>query len=515
MDAAAVRPTSDHEDLAAAEVRTTKRSSEVWSDRPGLERLAGSCWFLLVLVLGLYALSPVNATQSDAALVPLTAHSLLYTHDLTLDEFPSTALLEHSLVITGDQELVEVAFDDADEFDRIRSEHGRHVYDYFPWTSAIVLTPAIVVNDMVAPLIGTDNSLELILEQRFSLQHRFTAAVLLTIATWVMRLMFLRLLTGPERRRRLIANGSALVFALGTSAWSTASRALWQHTPSLLALAVSLYLVTRLLESDDGRSHLSRGTVTAWLGLSLALASICRPTNMFVAVAVAVWIAVTRRRLLPYLVGGVVPVGFVFIAISSRLGPGAVPPYYAGSRFILHDHFLEALALNVVSPSRGLLFASPVVLLAVPGTVLLIRRRETKALAILLIAALVALWVSVSAFANWWAGHSYGPRFMTEAFPILFFLAVPAVDATIPGSDRPVVARRSVWVPIVALLAVWSVIFHGVGATSRIAGCWSSTPSNVDQNQDRLWDLGDSAFMRPIRIALVDHDPVRALRGPC
>ena len=36
----------------------------------------------------------------------------------------------------------------------------------------------------------------------------------------------------------------ALLFAFGTSAWSTASRALWQHGPDMLMLTTGLYLLS-------------------------------------------------------------------------------------------------------------------------------------------------------------------------------------------------------------------------------------------------------------------------------
>jgi hypothetical protein len=48
-----------------------------------------------------------------------------------------------------------------------------------------------------------------------------------------------------QRQRRRWAFAVAMVFAFGTAAWSTASRGLWQHGPSMLCLAVAAYLAMR------------------------------------------------------------------------------------------------------------------------------------------------------------------------------------------------------------------------------------------------------------------------------
>ena len=45
----------------------------------------------------------------------------------------------------------------------------------------------------------------------------------------------------------------ALLFAFGTSAWSTASRALWQHAPAMLMLTAAL--LSALARGDSSRAH--------------------------------------------------------------------------------------------------------------------------------------------------------------------------------------------------------------------------------------------------------------------
>lgn len=475
-----------------------------------------SGWALFAVVLVLYWVSPVNATQSDPALVPLTAHSLLYDQDLSLDEFPSSALVGHPLVIVGSATPAGYAFSDVQAVDDVRAESGTDIYDYFPWTTALLLVPVIAANDAISSVAGTENSRELILDGRFGVPHRLAAGVVVALSAVVMKMVFLGLVTGSKKRRELLATGAAVTFALGTSAWSTASRALWQHAPSLLALAVALYLTVRLLAaSDDEHRRLTAGRTAMLLGSVLAIAAIVRPTNLFVAVAIAVWVFACRRQCIVALICGASSIAALFAIVSAAIGAGAVPPYYAGSRFVLHEHFTEALAVNWISPGRGLLWASPIVLLAIPGFVRLVRDPESRVLAICIAGAIGAVWISVSGFDNWWAGHSYGARFMTEAVPLLFFLGIPAADAVFKGGDHEYASGRRSLAVVTVVLVLWSICFNGLGATSRIPGCWNTIPTNVDKDPGRVWDVVDSAFSRPMRYLILDLDPRRAWFGPC
>src|SRR5207248_2106541 len=76
------------------------------------------------------------------------------------------------------------------------------------------------------------------------------------------------------RRSRLSAPSAlaiALIFAFGTSAWSTASRALWQHAPSMLMLTAALYLLVLAQEpSSRWNSDYRRLRLVQFASLPLA-----------------------------------------------------------------------------------------------------------------------------------------------------------------------------------------------------------------------------------------------------
>lgn len=490
-----------------------------------VERWATSAVALAVVVFVVHQLNVVDETGNDPSLAPFTAVSIVHERNLDLDEFPDRVFLERPIVITG-RDVTGVrdgdVFTDLDALDAARGAAGpdARLYDYFPVVPALLAVPAVLVVDGVSAVAGTPDSRELLLEDRFAPYHVASAALVVTLAVLAARALALAVLTGSERRRRWTATGAAVVLAFGTTAWSVASRALWQHGPSLLFAMVALLLVVRLdpVRTTTEQPRSVRGDA-ALLGMVLALAVVSRPTNAVLAVALTAWLYVRRRDLVLRAVLGATGIAALTVVVLAVLGSPVPPPYYGGGRVELHDGFLEALAANWVSPSRGLLLTTPVVLLAVPGAIHWWRDRDRRPLVVALVVTVAGVWLSVSAFPQWWAGHTFGPRFMTEALAPLFLLALPAVDRWVPGGDSApawvtTAERARVLLVVVVLLSVWSVGVHALGATTRQTSCWNTTPVDVDDDPGRVWSVTDAQAVRSVRI-LVGGDLRRAVLGPC
>ena len=109
-----------------------------------------------------------------------------------------------------------------------------------------------------------------------------------------------------------MAIGVALVCAFGTTAWSSASRVLWQHGPSMLLLALALLLQQR------GRM--------SWVGVVLACAYVVRPTNAIPLAAAGAWILLSRPRQLPAFLIGAAAVLALFVWSNLRIYSGWLPP---------------------------------------------------------------------------------------------------------------------------------------------------------------------------------------------
>ncbi|RKH19423.1 hypothetical protein D7X74_06750 [Corallococcus sp. CA047B] len=288
--------------------------------------------------------------------------------------------------------------------------------------------------------------------------------------------------------RKRVSPGAALVtvllFGLGTTAYSTASRVLWQHGPGLLAIACIILLLVR--PAQTARSAFL-------LGLSVALAYVCRPTHSISVIVVTGFMVLKYRRQLPAYFAGAVLVAIPFCAYNLSVYGALLSPYYRHSLDPLASRFFMALAANLVSPSRGLFAFSPFLVLGVVGFVQQWRRGSLEAYEVVFAVILVLHWVAISSFAIWWAGHSIGPRFFTDALPFLvYFLAYPVQSVL----EAP--SRHRVLAGVLAVTAVFSVVVHWRASTSYDVHAWNSLPSDVDRDPSRVWDWKDAQFLRAI-----------------
>jgi hypothetical protein len=311
----------------------------------------------------------------------------------------------------------------------------------------------------------------------WNLPQRVIACVLVSAATVVMFLIASQSLT--HFRALLLA----VVFGLGTSALSTATRALWQHGPSMLFLSLTLFC---LLKSR---------TSPRWLlgaGLSIALSYVMRPTNSVSVLLVSAYVLARYRQRGWWYFAGALIVAVPWTALNLSLYGSPLPPYYQPERFALNAHSFPGAAMaNLFSPGRGLFLFTPVALFAIVGVVRKIRLGSIDSLDLLLVAVLLAHWVVVSLFGVWWAGHCYGPRFFTDVLPYLFYLIIPAMGALSWQSLRsrgPVIAF--------GLAAVTSFAIHFYGAISWTPYRWNSEPVDVDVYPNRAWDWSDPEFLR-------------------
>ena len=275
------------------------------------------------------------------------------------------------------------------------------------------------------------------------------------------------------------AAAMALVFAFGTSAWSTASRSLWQHGPSMLLLALALLAQIRRWPLELA-------------GLALGFAYVVRPTNIIPLAVMSAWVAYERPRALWRYGLGAAAVLVPFFAMNQQMYGAWLSEYYRPGRFHGNPFFGEALAGDVIGPARGLLVYSPVVMFAVLGLALKLRSRRLTALDSALVACIVAHLVAVAYVnQNWWGGHSYGPRFLSDMLPYLTYFIVPAVGWMVAGRD---LARRAAIGGFVLTAAI-SVVMHAIGVFDRDAIKWNSVPNDIDRNPVRLWDWRHPPFL--------------------
>lgn len=432
---------------------------------------------LFLAVAAVHALSP-DVQVTDSRLSVPTAYAVLHHGSLAVDSVPSVP-----------PALAQTDYD-------VVHRHGRTL-PFFPWPPMLLAVPGVALADVA----GVDvKALRPSAPNRTYPVELPTAALLVAAATVVIALLA-REVAGEGSDR--YATGVALVFAFGTAAWSTASRALWQHTPALLCTSVALLAAVR--SRRDPHRYL-------WLlGAALALGFTMRPTAAVPLVVLGAWSFYEHRSRAWRVVAAGALVAVPFVVVNVAAYGSVLPPYYSGGRVGTEAAlgFGESLLVHLFSPSRGALVYTPMFLLAPFGLWLRRRARALTSLDVAVATVVVAHWLVVARYGST-GGSSYGSRFFTEVVPFLLYLCLPVLERVALTRDLP---RRAA-VATVTLVAL-SVLLAMPGALTRSAFCWSATPRFVDTSPERLWDWGDPQFLRPVR-DLAHGRSVRAVvTGSC
>lgn len=304
--------------------------------------------------------------------------------------------------------------------------------------------------------------------------------------------VFLSLVPFTTRRRALLI---AAAYGLGTCVWSMSSQSLWQHGPNELFLALGMFFATRI----ETKALSAYGC-----GLALSAAVACRPTSALVCAAVLVYLAIHNRAACARFVLASAPVAvllglynWVFLGSPFRFGQLVLDAHLAvektGSPAVWQTPLWKGAAGLLISPSRGLVVYSPILVLGLAGVVMVWQGRGLAALRPFA-AAVPLLFVVQFKFFDWWGGWSFGYRHLVDTAPLLAVLASPALDWTLARRWRSIVAGAAL---------IWSIAVQCVGAFAYNVVGWNARrgadgrPMNIDRPayRYRLWSLSDSQLV--------------------
>ena len=280
-------------------------------------------WFVIAVV---YVESPIIYT-TDSKWVILQSVSLIRHGDFTLDEY------RHSFR-PGDF-----------------SVHGAggHWYSLYPAGVPVLTTPIVWIATSFA-------GIDLIGDESARIATELVAASMITAAAAIMVYAF----CCASTRNHTLAVIASVVFAFGTAAWSTASRSLWQHGPSMLLVSAAIYALFRSERS------------LKWLvvcGFCVATAYTVRPTNWVVVVGVTVYVCWRfRARGLWRYICAATPIAVAFVAYNFAVYGLPLTPYYMGYTLREADAWVSwrgaypdpaAMVGYWFSPGRGLFVYLP------------------------------------------------------------------------------------------------------------------------------------------------------------
>lgn len=389
---------------------------------------------------GKFGSLPPALQASLVFLVSLTGYLINFTDIPQVDTAPAP-YVAWSLVKTGDFDLNEHLPDlewhlrNSDVVRRGRS--GRWISKYPPG-SAISAVPHYLLYSLFAdrnPRLGS-----------MMREGKRCAATFCALAATLFFIIAVRLFpSGPSLL-------FTLLFAFGTSVWSTASQSLWAHGPAVFWICCALFTLLVREKTPPGR----RGLLA---GLTLGLSVLCRPAGIILPVTLIVWLSIRREyKLSAGIFGGlIIPVAFLAL-YNHRLAGSLIAGGYGAEIKEWTGPLLTGLAGLTLAPSRGLFFYSPAFVVSLYGFVRFFRvssgldssRRNV------LLGAAISSFLTVFVYAKWhsWAGGwSYGPRLLTEIAPVAcLWFGVAYTFLLTPRAKR-----------LAAVLVFLSVLIHFIG----------------------------------------------------
>lgn len=417
-----------------------------------------SSWVVPILVFFtvfvVYVRCPCIATHDSRWVIP-TAISIVKEGNTDLDEYKAVMLPNDYAI----------------------SKIGGHLYNLFPIGTSIISVPFVFAIDQTGSRLGTFDLGEYVRRTDPQGIELFIASFV-TALTAVFTYFMARLFLGVRRSLLLVS-----IFAFCTSAWSVASRALWQHGPSMLMLTIALYLI--LLARD--RPHLIQ-----FAGVPLAFSYVVRPTNAISCLLLTVFVLFQYRNYFVRYLLWAMTVGIPFLLYNFAVYHSMLAPYYQVHRLGTNPHLWEALAGNLLSPARGLFVFTPILLFSVVEIAWRISHQQLHKLDWILVSAIFLHWVSISSYKHWWAGYSFGPRLFSDIIPYFMYFLILAIARVFHLTLGRKIAVASVFL----CLTVASFAIHFRGATDLDTFAWNATPIDVDIIPARVWDWYDIQFLR-------------------
>ena len=324
-----------------------------------------------------------------------------------------------SLLIDGDLDFANQIRNHWDiEFhpDLLRGRTPRGlVHNKYPVGMALSLLPAFLAGHAGSLGLHSFTGSPLFLPNGYSLLYQVFGLVLIQLFGLFAMILTDRLLVERFKVPGRAVLAAVLAFWLGTHyAYYFLREPFMVHVVSGFWVTAAVYLVHVILaRRDEGRSL--AGPLLL-LGFALAMAVVCRPTNLCVVGPFTAYLAfrlaasgprALLRGLLPIALGGVVPV-LAQMSTWYALNGRWIHYSYEGEGFAWGQ---PALWQTLLSSRHGLFFWSPLLVLSVAGLgwYAVVKRGARMPLLVCYLLGGLALWYANSSWHVWWFGDAFVP----------------------------------------------------------------------------------------------------------
>jgi hypothetical protein len=274
-----------------------------------------------------------------------------------------------------------------------------------------------------------------------------------------------------------VALAATAIFAFASPHFGSHAGGYWSHNTGGFFLLLGVWL----LAVAYGRF--------SWLSaVPLTMALVVRP-DMIIAVAFTTGYIFLKHRAQFWrfaVVGAVL--GSLYIGHCQWIYGEWIQPYqgpvdevkFSGSQI------LASLAGLTVSPSRGLFIFTPVLIFALIGFGVAWFRHEDGNSIVLLIGGVALLHLLFNAlWPVWWAGWSFGSRFFAGVAGLWVLMLLPVLE----NGKKPILI-------LITVLSLFGVGVQYRCVSDRAVHAWNKTPTDINDDLDRLWDWSDMQMFR-------------------
>src|SRR5436305_9158530 len=368
---------------------------------------------------------------------------------------------------------------------------GGHIVSLYPVVLPVLLAPLYLPAVGYLHLRGwTDWRLDHVAR----IMEKLSASLLAALSASLLYLLLRRRAAAP------IALLLTLAYAFGTTTWVISSQALWQHGMAELLVIGALLLLT-------GPCTAPRALAA---GLLCGLIAGNRPPDVILAAALGAYgLFWAGRRAALLAAAAALPAGLVLLYNLGVAGNLAGGYGLMGKASVFQHDLLSGLGGLLFSPTRGLFVFSPFLLFLVLAWRHLPHDRSQRSQRgerglTLAMSAGVVLQLLLYAKADWRAGISWAPRYMTDLLPLLLWMLVPVV-AALRGFGR-----------VCFLLAVGAAVaieaigaFWYTGATDSAIFAVASGPHQMRA----AWDWRNAPFVASLQHGLAPAELTMEMRG--
>ncbi len=346
-----------------------------------------------------------------------------------------------------------------------------HAISTYPVVMPLLITPAYLP---AAAWLNHHGWTDVRLDHLARLMEKVCAAVLASVTVVLMYFVLRR------RGGRGISFFLTVAFAFGTNTWMISSQALWQHGGGQLFLLAALYLLT--------------GTCTE--KRALAVGFLCgvtacnRPPDFFLALPLGLYaLSWAGNRWWRVVIGALLPLilllAYHYFVVGEWLGGYALK----GDLHSFQYGLFSGLAGMLVSPARGLFVFTPFLLFLIFGIRKPLADARDGRLNLLITGGMV-LQLLFYAKLDWRAGCAWGPRWLTDALPLMIWMLVPVL-----------VHARRLFRILFGMTVCFSIGVQGVGAywytgkSDEILLAQKGDPGRIPE----VWDVRNTPYLLELR----------------